>query len=235
MTKQTLIQAIAPEKQADRGWSAEINGSPVAEISHLRLSNPKYGQFEYGATPAGFDSWAFHENKGGGSVILPYALIAGNLYIGCLQQNRPNQGGKVLNVPRGFLALDENHFQAAQREFSEEVGLVEAFAVVQLPGQPANPNSAFFDTRGDGEGVKFFAVRIPAALLEQKADSAYHTLKQDAVRADPASKAKQAAEQILSAEFLPWITVAQLSDMFSVAGAARLKALLERQPPPAQP
>lgn len=234
--KQTLIEEIRAEKQSERGWQVELDGVALPEVGHLCISNPKFGQLEYGSAPGGaYDSWTFHENGGGGSVILPYAMIANNLYIGCLEQLRPNQGGKVLNVPRGFLAPNENHFQAAQREFLEEVGLVEAFAVTKLPGQPANPNSAFFDTRGQDEGVKFFAIRVPAALLEQKPGSPYYHLKPDAVRTDPTSKAMRMAEQVLSVEFLPWITVAQLSDMFSVAGAARLKALFERQSPPAQP
>lgn len=225
--RQTLVEDIRPDKQGERGWRLTVNGGTISDVKHFCLANPQFGRIEYGAAPGGaYDTWAFHEIGGGGSVTLPYALLEDDLYVGVVEQNRPNQGGKVFNVPRGFLASGESHFRAAEREFAEEVGLVEPFTVEELPGLPGNPNSAFFDTRGDGEGVKFFGVRIPGTCLESVSEARRYRLRKGMVSTDPASKAARVAEQILDTVFMPWIEVVQLSDMFSVAGAARLKALI---------
>src|SRR3989344_1136046 len=139
-----VLTTIAAENQTKRGWKLELNGEPVENVSGLRLHNDRFGTLEYGATPAGYDSWCFEEVGGGGSVIVPYFVDpSGMIYIGLVTQDRYTMGGKVENLPRGFLKGEETHFQAAQREADEEFrfNLADRFSEL-FPQTPTNWNSA---------------------------------------------------------------------------------------------
>jgi hypothetical protein len=225
--EQTIARGVNPTVLRDlpdgakRGWKAYLNGEEITEpIRSIVISNPGFGDLRYGATPMGYDAWAFHENGGGGSVVIPYAVLDGRLYIGLILQNRPNQGGKVLNVPRGFLEPGKNHFETAHKESDEEVGYGKPYDITPLGGEPQNPNSTFFETWGQGEGVRFYALPIPSEALES--NGARFRFKPGHVKSDPSSKAAKTVEQILGAEFLPLEEVANLSDMFTTSGALRL-------------
>lgn len=214
----SLIAPIPLDKQDKRGWSVTLNGEHVPQVQSLCISNPKFGAVNYGNTPPGYDGWSFHEIGGGGSVIVPYASINKELWIGVLEQARHNQGGKVLNVPRGFIDPGESHFEAAHREFVEETGADPGSArVTPLPGESMNPNSAFFETPGEGEGVKCFAVQFHSRQLEPS-DGSY-VFRKGVIKA---TRAKTAAEQILGCRFIPYAKALQLGDMFTVAAVGRL-------------
>ncbi|MFA5935915.1 MAG: NUDIX domain-containing protein [Patescibacteria group bacterium] len=217
----SLITPIPAEKQEKRGWAVTLNGQTVPEVSTLEISNAKFGVVSYGNTPPGYDGWSFKEIGGGGSVIVPYVSIDGVLHIGVLEQARHNQGGKVLNVPRGFLAPGESHFQAARREFSEETGHdPRKIEVIPLPGEPMNCNSAFFETAEKGEGVRFFAVHFHSNELETR--DGVCVFREGVLKSDEASKAAKLAEQILGCRFIRYEEALRLSDMFTVAGVGRL-------------
>jgi ADP-ribose pyrophosphatase YjhB (NUDIX family) len=216
----SLIIPIPADKQDKRGWSVSLNGAPIPQVTELTISNPKFGVVTYGLTTPGYDGWSFRENGGGGSVIVPYASIEKQLYIGVLEQGRHNQGGKVLNVPRGFLDPGESHFEAAKREFAEESGVNVKVNVVPLAGEPMNPNSAFFETPEPEEGVKCFAVQFHSAQLE-KGEMGYK-FRDGIVKPNAESKATKLAEQILGCHFIPFAKALQLGDMFTVAAVGRL-------------
>jgi ADP-ribose pyrophosphatase YjhB (NUDIX family) len=216
----SLITPIPADKQDKRGWSVSLNGAPIPQVTELTISNPKFGVVAYGLTSPGYDGWSFHEIGGGGSVIVPYASIEKQLYIGVLEQARHNQGGKILNVPRGFLDPGESHFEAAKREFTEEVGVNAPVNVVSLPGEPMNPNSAFFETPEPEEGVKCFSVHFHSAQLE-KSETGYR-FRDGVVKPNAESKAAKLAEQILGCRFIPYAKALQLGDMFTVAAVGRL-------------
>lgn len=225
----TVLKQIAEENQTKRGWTLVLNGQPVEHVTSLQLTNPRFGTLEYGTTPQGYDSWCFEENGGGGSVIIPYFILdrefdpvfpdkQKELYIGLVQQDRYTMGGKVWNLPRGFLAPNENHFQAAQREAGEELGFNLAERFRALPGDPQNPNSAFFVT-GENKGVRFFGLEITSDELVYVENGHNGTYKFQEDVLMPVSKT---AELILGSVFVPYHHALACADMFTAAGIGRL-------------
>lgn len=150
------------------GWKttesdSEGNEAHV-EVSLLKSEHSKLGvQVSYGQGPDGYDQWVIKEPHGGGSVIIPYLWVDGELYVGANRQKRSLTGGLVTEVPRGFSLPYETHEETAKREFQEETGVVKSLAerVEPLKGKPVNPNTAFFQANSrKGEGVKLFGVRV---------------------------------------------------------------------------
>lgn len=161
------------------GWKVntidvEGNQTPL-ETFGLESFQTRMGvQVSYGQGPDGYDQWVIKEPNGGGSVIIPYLWIDGELYVGANRQKRSLTGGLVTEVPRGFSLPHETHEEAAKRELQEETGVVKPLAerVEPLGGKPINPNSAFFQANPrKGEGVKLFGVRIAPDEVEIKRKS----------------------------------------------------------------
>ncbi len=152
------------------GWKLTVDGVGLSPKQFTLVNEQLGGQLVYGRNPAsGRDQWAYHERGGGGSITLPFAILDDELYIAVVQQNRPLQSdGPALNTVRGFLDPGRTHFETAAAELSQELGLMAG--PIELPGPGNNPNSAFFETRGGGEGVSFWAVPVPAGLLERTDD-----------------------------------------------------------------
>jgi ADP-ribose pyrophosphatase YjhB (NUDIX family) len=224
--ERSLIRPIPPERQADRSWNVRIDDREIASVASVVIASDRFGTLTYGLTQAGYDGWSFRE-AGGGVVILPYVWHGDELWVGLVRQDRPNQGGLVLNAPRGFVAPHESHAAGAAREFAEETGMrCAADRIAALGGEPANPNSAFFETVRAGQGVHFYAVGLtsddvevlPAGLRVRS-----HLISRDAV------SAKAWPEQIVDTVLVPWWEAATISDMFTNAAVARLCAFLHRR------
>jgi len=131
-------------------------------------------EVSWGQGPEGYDQWKIREPNGGGSVIIPYLWIDGELYVGANRQKRSLTGGFVTEVPRGFSLPQETHKETAIREFQEETGVVKPLAerVEPLAGKPINPNSAFFEANPNkGERVKLFGVKIEPGEVEFRRES----------------------------------------------------------------
>jgi ADP-ribose pyrophosphatase YjhB (NUDIX family) len=204
------------EDQSKRGWSVKINGEVVEDVAHLELANPRFGVLEYGNV-GGYDSWNFHENGGGGSVIAPHAIVGGYLFVLMIEQGRPNQGGRVWNLPRGFLNPSENHFGTAVRELEEEAG-IRSVELKQL-GDPTNPNSAFFVTSGEGEGTRFYGLRIDESEIKPEGaiEDGVFLFNEGAIK--PISKT---AEDIFGGKFFRYEEALAVGDMYTVAAVGRL-------------
>lgn len=210
-----------------RRWRLTVNGVNVTDVRHMTLSHPDFGVLAYGLTPGGYDGWTFHEVGGGGSVVLPYCAADDHVLVGLVEQSRPLQGGTVLNAPRGFVDRGELYEAAARRELLEEMGLdVAPDALQPLPGQPANPNSAFFETARD-EGVRFFSVCLEHSMLRRD-DGDSWALVPGVIRDDASGRHSRLRERIRGARFLPWYEAAGLGDMFTNAAVARLLASLRK-------
>jgi 8-oxo-dGTP pyrophosphatase MutT (NUDIX family) len=216
------MSVIVPlDEKTRRGWVLTLDGETVQSVRLLELENRSFGKITYGLTRGGYDSWSFRE-AAGGVVLVLYAWVDDVLHVGVVEQLRHNQGGRVLNVPRGFGERGETRSEAAARELSEETGLTaEDVSIAPLPGSPVNPDSAFFETTTTDDGIQFFAGQIPTAQLDRRDD-------QIVLRA--ARLAHGAAEEQLShVFFIPWFQAAALADMFSVAAVGRLLAALVGQ------
>lgn len=228
MSRKSLIKPIPPDRQDKRDWRVFVDGKLVEQVSILTMEHPRLGTLTYGATPLGYDSWSFHEHGGGGSVTLPFIVANDVVFVGVVRQLRSNQGGKVWNAPRGFLDPSEERAQGAAREVTEEFGLLGQMALVfPLPGQPGNPNSAFFETWAEGEGVSFFGLKIDAALTEP-AENGFR-FKPGVLDQSPAGQQERITEMIGEALFIPWFEAARLGDLFTNAAVARLLALLHEE------
>jgi ADP-ribose pyrophosphatase YjhB (NUDIX family) len=209
-----LIREI-PEG-SPRGWKVELDGAEVRP-NLISLTHPAIGRLSYGWTRSGYDGWSFHESGGGGVVSVPYAKIEGRLFVGLLLQNRHNQGGQVWNLPRGFLNPGESHFKALAQELAEELGYIAPDKRLKKLGRPLNPNSAFFETADEGEGVKFFAVEVVDDQLERENGSSRYRFRSGLMQ--PVSKT---AELIYKCSFFPWRKAMDVGDMFTVAGIGLL-------------
>lgn len=225
MLRKSITRPIPEESQATRNWQVHLNDAPVEHVSSITVEHPRLGVLTYGQTPQGYDGWTFHEEGGGGSVILPYARVDGTNHVGVVLQSRPNQGGNVLNAPRGFLDPGEDRRMGALRELVEEVGLHAApSSMIALAGDPGNPNSTFFETWAAGDGVTFFAVEISSALLARDGD--VWIFKSGALAVTPEVQRSRAAEAISHAQFIPWCEAVRLGDLFTNAATGRLLAQL---------
>lgn len=208
------------------GWLIRISENPA---EYVHFEHPQFGELKIGQRSDGHMGWTFHEPGGGGSVIVPYTILKGTLFVGLLKEYRPLRGGVTLNVPRGFLGGCKP-LEAAWREQDEEVGFIDGtIRIGQLPGNPANPNSAFFETRA-GEGVHFFAFMLHANELEEITEECVEGAegKVFAIKRNLMSPTAEEAN-ILDVRFYKWTVAAKVGDMFTNAAVARLLAMLKEQ------
>ena len=165
LLRKSVTTAIDASETATRSWCVYVNGQLLPNVASVVIDHPRFGTLTYGRTAQGYDGLTFHEYLGGGSVILPFVILDNQSLVGVVLQDRPNQGGNVWNAPRGFDPGEDRRISAA-RELAEEVGLRAATTeVVSLPGQAGNPNSAFFETWDNDEGVTFFGIEVDSALV----------------------------------------------------------------------
>ena len=216
-----LLMDLPEGKSA--GWKLVVDGKEMVARA-IEIAS-KFGVLRWGFNGA-YDTWGFEEPGGGGSVLVPYFFDEdGALWIGVVRQPRPFQSETpVLNLPRGFLKPGETHFETANREGSEEVGLDGRERVFLLDGEGGNPNSTFNITVGTNEdgtpkGIRFYGVRFTEDEVEAADDSSY-TFRDGVV-----TPVTPDAEKIMGTVFVPWTDVAQLGCMMSNAGVARLIAM----------
>lgn len=218
------VTPITEAEQSKRGWKVELNGKTVSQVRSLRVVQERMGiSLEYGKTPAGYDGLSLEETGGGGAVIVPFVNIAGEVYVGLVEENRPFAGGIVLNVPRGFLTPGETHFQTAKRELTEETGYqpVEE-RIVLLSGEPMNPNSTFFVTQTPDKGVKPYKVGIDEREVKLATDSEDPTGKVYEFNQDVLRSVSRTGERVMKSKFYHWTKALRVRDMFTVAAVGRL-------------
>lgn len=218
-----------------RGWTVKVNGKVVDHVSEVEISHPRFGALNYGSVKGLYDSWCFVEFGGGGVVTIPFVRLGPGIhdvYIGLVDQARINQGGRVLNVPRGFIDPNEKHFEAAQRELQEETGLSDLRSMLFAfdDHQPANPNSTFFITNGENEGVVFHALQLePTEFvpdynyeppeLSATAVATVPNCKCYQLRDDTIKPTSKGGELIFGCRFFPLDVAFAVSDMFTKTAA----------------
>jgi 8-oxo-dGTP pyrophosphatase MutT (NUDIX family) len=213
---ESSVRAIPAD--AHRGWEVRVANGDSVRPPQLTLRQPGLGvTVAYGWTPGGFDGVVIRQDRGG-VVIVPFVEMGSQLYIGVVEQKRSLQQreGVVLNVPRGFRG-DEEAMKGARRELVEEVG-ISPDLIIELGGQPTNPNSTFFDTSGgDEQGDRYFGVWLTPDQVVLEAD--VYRLRPDLIHEN---KAHRVAECIGRCRFIPWEQAIDLADTFTVVAAARV-------------
>jgi len=213
------------ESQAKRGWDVIINGEIVPNVTSAVLHQRQMDvKVQYGQHPSGYDSIEIHEPGGGGSVTVPYAIVEGHLLIGVVAQNRPAAGGVVMELPRGFLDPGENHDETALRETHEETGLDAVKSRLIKLGNERNPNSTFFNTSKEGEGVSFYAIQVePDELVKiDNTDGTSYYAFTSAIQAE--AQGDKTGERILGSKFIPVSEAVDSSDILTEAGVGLLTA-----------
>lgn len=223
---ESLVSPLTDEQAKSPVWVLTVDGK-VVEYHQADLTHPDFASVQVGLRPEGYPGFVIAENGGGGSVIVPYALIDGELYIGMVQQARVLQSKvPIWNVPRGFLRQGESPLAAAIREQDEEFGFTNAeLRILPIPGVGANPNSAFYVTV-DTPGVTYTAFRMFDDELELVADESVGDLRVFAIKEGLAEATDKAGEGILQSRFFHWTIPAQVGDMFSNSGTVRLQAAI---------
>lgn len=226
-----LIRPLTQTEMEKRGWRVWLNGNLVPDARHVELANERMGiDVQYGMRVEGYDGILFHEPGGGGSVMIPYVIIGQELYIGLIDEERKNMGGRVLCAPGGFIDLGETPLETATREFEEETGATaDKNKVIDLNEyyEPANANRAIIDTSREVEGSHFYAIEFTEEQVELSADPELSVpillFKKGSIKPVRGDKG---AEKIFSCHFYPWHVVATRSDMFANAMFSRLVAHL---------
>ena len=246
-TQSYEMHPIDAEAQDGRGWQIEVNGETIeGQITEARLGSEHLGiDVVYGQRPEGYDGIVIRERGGGGAVTIPYMVHpeTSDVYVGLVEESRPTIGGKVLNVPRGFLNKGEGHDDAAIRETTEETGYKAAASRVIKLAAGLNPNSTYFDTSrtnddGTPEGVAVYAIPVGIGELEatvvdnpdgsQQAAYVFPSTVQEEAKGD-------GAEKIFGTRFVPIAEAVGSRDMFTCAAAGQLIVQLFEGKVPAQP
>ena len=176
MNDTLLIEPMLADYSADTvpGWTHQNEG-------HHFVVNSKFGQLEVGMVPGkSWDQWLFHENNGGGSLVVAYAYMEtiedrmgpylapnenGSLYVMMLRANRFNLKGDQddWELPGGFVDGGETKLVTAIRETLEET---DALANPEpVPGRGYVGNRAFFQLNSEDEGTSVFTFELSTEQL----------------------------------------------------------------------
>jgi hypothetical protein len=210
-----LIRRIPADLRHD--WSVTLNGKPVVAFEFVAVHG-QLGALSWGLRGEGTVGWIWEETGGRGVGIVPYAVINQHLMIGIIQQERSTMpGGIAWNIPRGFLDPGLTHLEGAKSETKDELGFEQLTDdLKELPGEPANSNSTFFDTRA-GNGFRYYGLHIPRSLLDCSQESPVFLPGISTPRS-------VVAERILQSRFVHWRDASRVADNFTNAGVARLIA-----------
>ena len=151
-----------------RGWEVELNGNIVEDVNNLKISS-KFGTFEYGMRPEGYDGLTIYEPGGGCAVTILYSFDENDeLIIGLLLEKRMNIWDYYTPcIVGGYVDIGESHEEAQAREAMEETGLDTTKAVL-LSGLPSNINRALYVANPfEKEGVTAYGLKIPFSDLFQ--------------------------------------------------------------------
>lgn len=202
------LSVFIPIPQERQGiWSTRsLTVDDQGSVQELELTS-KYGTLRFGQdTRDGHVGWRFEHT--GGSITLPYARRDGRLYVGLLPEKRVNLGGWAYPCAiGGFRRPDESHAAAASRETLAETK-ASAPDPLLLPGLSGAIDRNYFEVNvAAGEGLKAYAVQVPADELEFS----------------PENGLRLTHASWKGVEFLPWQdAIVATPDVIARAGIAQL-------------
>jgi len=206
-----------------KNWRVWINGELV-NVQHVAIEHPDFGIIEYGLRPENYDGYIIQQPGGGGSVIVPYFIKNDELLIGLVLQYRAMMGGKVWNLPRGYLDPGENHLETAIRETNEETGFDPAKRIYQINTKPMNSDNSMFLTEKPNDGVHYFAFQVHPDEVEATTELGRTYCFKDGI----VKPRTPDGEKIFSCIFFPLNEVFDLRDQYSVVGAIKLKRHIDQ-------
>lgn len=177
-----LLKPMLEDYPADAtpGWTHQDDG-------HHVFVNPRFGQLEIGTVPGkSWDQWLFHENNGGGSLVIGFTLRSIQLSVMMLRANRFNLVGENddYELPGGFVDNGETKLVTAVRELLEETDTLANSSLKPVSGRGYVGNRAFFQLNGEDEGTSVFAFELSPEQVESvyASDKLVMMPWQDAVR-----------------------------------------------------
>lgn len=160
----------------NQGWEMSmVSGEPI------RFTNPRYGTLEIGMTAGGkYDTWRWHQNGGGGVLVVPWTRRDGEIYVMAWENPRENLIGDEpdIEMTGGFLNGTEPVFTGAMREAFEETGVMpNSDDLEHCSGRLYTDNRAFGGLKGEHEGNHAFQFELSDAQIELiEADSQLHLI-----------------------------------------------------------
>ncbi len=172
-----------------------------------------------------FVTVVYWEAGGGGTVVMPYVVVEGGLYVALAYQNRPCMGGMSWNAAGGYGKIAATHEDTGMEELHAEVGDHEGVfkRTWMVPGPRMNPQrSQWFSNFREGQGIGCLAVEVDIRFLKATDRGTLHLNVQTAQGGDGSD-----AEVIQGVEFFPYdAAVMMCPDMMVPAWAARIAVCL---------
>jgi 8-oxo-dGTP pyrophosphatase MutT (NUDIX family) len=132
-------------------------------------------------------------------------------------------------APRGFMDPGDegDHLKTAERETREETGLEALKDRFVRLGSGKNPNTTFFDTSQEGEGVTFYGLQVMPDELEEiipsDGGSSHYAFRAD-IRQE--ATGDKVAERILGSRFITLQEAVTSPDLMTAAGAGLLTSYM---------
>lgn len=198
-----------------------VDGKEV-DARLVRIESDAYEIVEYGLRPEGYDGCVIYERGGGGAATIPWTVYEGELYVGLVRESRANMSGTWYDVCGGYVEPGQTHAGAALKRAVVEAGIPTNAPRNELPGIAVSSNRTYWVADpAKGEGIHFFAVRIPAEQLERDGDEQHLQLLRFK-QGIPNTQLAKAPERF---RFFQWRDAVQESPCgIALAGIARLIA-----------
>lgn len=220
-----------------RSWRLVLNRCQECDFDHLLLvlddpSNPRKptlaleaGGMNDGRYP--YDGLRFVELGGGGVALVPYLIVADELWIATTRQSRLFLGEAQPGLIRGYkppkVAADQHVLEEAVQEFGRSI--LAGGQPFPLLGLPVNSASHIIDTRPlpnePNPGGYMFGVPLAPDCIDLTSDG---PVLKDSIF-EPSDK----LESLFKGRILPWWEAVRCRDGVLPTGVARLMSTLRER------
>lgn len=212
---------MSPVPDGSKRYRVFVDGTAV-DARLVRIESDRFEAVEYGLRPEGYDGCVIYERGGGGAATIPWTVHDGELYVGLVKESRANIFGTWYDVCGGYVEPGQTHAGAALKRAATEAGIPTDAPRDELPGVAVSSNRTYWVADpAKGEGIHFFAVRVPETDVELDPDADQVT----ALRFVATHRSVTLAKAPERFRFFPWRDAVQESPCgIALAGIARLLA-----------